>query len=130
MQRFKVYTLVDITRTQVFKDYINPLKKKQQDNFNTLQQTLELRGNIYFDNDPKIIILPWNKQNHKTWEWEFHVEQDDIFLINNDPSGLIRQDLEFVPFINNCTETYPFKQCYFSLKDPTKNTVVEFLKNL
>lgn len=129
MQRFKIYTLIDITRTQVFKDYVDPLKKRQQDNFNTLHQTLEIRGNIYFDDDPQIIILPWGQQTHKTWEWEFYTEQNDIFLLNDDPVGLIKQDLEFIPFINNCTETVKFKQCYFSLSDSTKNTMVEFVAN-
>lgn len=128
MQYFKIYTLVDITRTQVFKDYIDPLKKRQQDNFNTLHQTLELRGNVYFDDNPKVIVLEWNYKNHKTWVWEFYTEHNDIFLLDNDPVGLIKQDLEFVPFINKCSETFNFKYCYFSFKEPTKNTIIHFLE--
>jgi hypothetical protein len=128
MQFFKIYTLVDITRTQVFKEYVDSLKKRQQDNFNTLHQTLELRGNVYFDSDPKICILEWNTKNHKTWEWEFYTEHNDIFLLNEDYTGLIKQDLEFVPFINKCTETFDFKQCYFSFIGSTKNTMVEFFE--
>ena len=101
MQRFRIYTLVDITRTYVVKEYLDPLKKKQQDNFNTLHQTLEMRANIFTEKDPVRKMMKWGNKNEKTWVWEFYIERDDIFLKDNDPAYLIRTDLEYVPFINN-----------------------------
>jgi hypothetical protein len=124
MQRFRISTLVDITRTKVFKEYIDPLKKKQQDNYNTLHQTLEMRAIILSDKDPERKILEWNGKKELSWVWEFYTERDDIFLKNNDPAYLIRTDLEYVPFINNCEETAKFKNCFFSVPD---NTRVEFI---
>ena len=124
MQRFRITTLVDITRTQVFKEYVNPLKKKQQDNFNTLHQTLEMRAIIFSDKDPERKFIDWEGREELTWIWEFYIERDDIFLKDNDPAYLIRTDLEYVPFINNCEETAKFKTCFFSV--PT-NIKVEFI---
>lgn len=124
MERFRILTLVDITRTQVFKEYINPLKKKQQDNFNTLHQTLEMRAIIFSDKDPERQIIEWDGKKQLTWVWEFWTERDDIFLKEGDPAYLIRTDLEYVPFINNCEETAKFKKCFFSVP---LNTRVEFI---
>ncbi len=124
MQWFRITTLVDITRTQVFKEHINPLKKKQQDNYNTLHQTLEMRAIIFSEKDPERQILEWNGKKELSWVWEFYTERDDIFLKDNDPSALLKQDLEYVPFINECDETAKFKSCFFSVPS---NTRVEFI---
>lgn len=124
MERFRITTLVDITRTQVFKEHIDPLKKKQQDNYNTLHQTLEMRAIIFSEKDPERKIIKWNGKDELTWVWEFWTERDDIFLKDNDPAYLIRTDLEYVPFINNCEETAKFKNCFFSVPS---NTQVEFI---
>jgi hypothetical protein len=126
MQWFRITTLVDITRTQVFKEHIDPLKKRQQDNYNTLHQTLEMRAIIFSDSDPKRKILEWNGKKELTWIWEFYIERDDIFLKDNDPAYLIRTDLEYVPFINNCEETAEFENFFFSIN---KNIKVEFISS-
>lgn len=129
MQRFRIYTLVDITKTNVVKEYQDPLKKKQQDNFNTLHQTLEMRAIIFSDKDPERKIMKWRNKNELTWVWDFYIERDDIYLNNEDPAGLLKKDLEYVPFINGCEETAKFKNCVFSvLKDPI-NTIVEFVSS-
>ena len=127
MQHFRIYTLVDITRTQVFKEWVDPLKKKQQDNFNTLHQTLEMRGNVYFDEDPHTEILEWNRSKQKTWIWDIYTEQNDLFLASDDPAGLIKRDIEFVPFTAECTETAKFKNLFFSSKGENKNIVVDIV---
>jgi hypothetical protein len=117
MQRFVIKTLVDITRTNVFKDTVDVLKKKQQDNFNTLHRTLEMRGNVYFYNDPYTEILNWENYGYgkkeSTWMWEIYTEQKDLFQIDSDPVGAMKKDLEYVPFISNCSESVNFKNNYF-----------------
>lgn len=127
MQCFRIYTLVDITRTQVFKEWIDPLKKRQQDNFNTLHQTLEMRGNVYFDEDPIVEELEWNGNRYKTWIWEVYTEQDDIFLFDDDIAGLMKKDIDFVPFNDGCEETVKFKNRFFSISGKDKNIVVEVI---
>ena len=124
MQRFRITTLVDITRTQVFKEYIDSLKKKQQDNFNTLHQTLEMRAIIFSEKDPEQKIIDWNGKNELAWIWEFYIERDDIFLKDEDPAGLIKQDLEYVPFITGCKETAKFSKSFFSVPS---NIKIEFV---
>lgn len=127
MQSFRIYTLVDITRTQVFKDWVDPLKKKQQDNFNTLHQTLEMRGNVYFDQDPATDMLEWNGNKQRTWIWDFYTEQDDLFRLGDDLCGLIKKDIDFVPFNAECNESARFKNLFFSPNGKNKNIVVEVL---
>ena len=123
MQRFRIYTLVDITRTQVFKEYFDPIKKRQQDNFSTLHQTLEMRGNVYFDEDPTIEYMDWNGKQEKTWVWNVYTEQDDLFLSKGDPTFFMKKDIEYVPFISGCEETAKFDKPFFS----AKNTRTEYV---
>lgn len=117
MQRFVIKTLVDITRTNVFKDAVDHLKKKQQDNFNTLHRTLEMRGNVYFDQDPYIDFSSWVQHGYgdreQTWVWEVYTEQRDLFNLDGDPTGAMKKDLEYVPFVAGCAETVNFKNAYF-----------------
>jgi hypothetical protein len=120
MQRFRVFTLVDITRTDVHKETDDILKKKQQDNFQTLHQTLEMRAIIFSDNPPNTTTMDWSEYGYskeeKTWEWEFFTERDDLFLVENNPIGGMIADIEFIPFTNNCTETAEFKSNFWSSK--------------
>lgn len=123
MQRFRILTLVDITRTNIFKESQGLLEKKQQDNFQTLHQTLETRAIIFTDQNPKTIIMDWstlgyNKQE-RTWEWIISTERDDLYLLGNDPCGGMKQDIEFVPFVIGCTETAKFHTHFFTTIKPT-----------
>ena len=109
----------------MFKEYIDPIKKKQHDNFTTLHQTMEMRGNVYFDEDPFIEYMAWNGKREKTWVWNVYTEQDDLFLSKNDPAFFMKKDLEYVPFITGCEETAEFDKPFFS----HKNTQIEFVNS-
>jgi hypothetical protein len=131
MQYFRIRTLVDITKTNVHKEQIDPLKKKQQDNYQTLLQALEMRANIFPENDPQESLMDWQKQGYgkkeRTWSWEFSIEQDDIFLLNNDPAGYMLIDINYVPFNSGCRETAKFKQNFFSTVLKPTNIIFEYL---
>ena len=131
MQYFRITTLVDITKTGVQKDRIDPFKKKQQDNYQTLLQALEMRANIITDEDPIEIKMDWSKQGYSkkesTWVWEFSIEQDDIFRIDDDPTGAMLSDINFVPFNHDCNETAKFQTHYFSTKIKPINILFEYL---
>lgn len=120
MQRFRVLTLVDITRTNVHKENIDLFKKKQQDNFQTLHQTLEMRAIIFSEYDPKTISMDWSEYGYdrkeKTWEWVFYTERDDLFTLDNNPVAGMLDDIEFVPFTRGCTETADLKSNFWSSK--------------
>ena len=82
MQRFRIRTLVDITRTYVFKESIDLFKKKQQDNFQTLHQTLEMRAIIFTEKDPEIIL--------ESIDMEFN--DRDYFIVNDEEESENVQD--------------------------------------
>ena len=85
-----------------------------------------MRANIFTEKDPVRKMMKWGNKNEKTWVWDFYVERDDIFLENNDPAALMKKDLEYVPFINDCEETAKFTNCFFSIN---KNIKVEFISS-
>jgi hypothetical protein len=118
MENFRIETLIDITRTGVFKGWEDSLGKRQQDNFQTLHQTLEIRGNVYFNDYPTTIVKDWSMYGYgkkeRTWVWKIYTEQNDIFLIDENPIAAMMIDINYVPFNNNCTETAKFKTCLFS----------------
>ena len=64
MQYFRILTLVDITRTNVFKDSVDPFAKRQQDNFQTLHQTLEMRSIIFTESDPRVEKMDWSRYGY------------------------------------------------------------------
>lgn len=131
MQYFRILTLVDITRTNVFKDSIDPFAKQQQDNFQTLHQTLEMRGIVFTESDPKMVMMDWTKYGYgrkeATWVWEISTERDDLYLIENDPVGGMILDVEYIPFVDQCTETAYFKQCVFSARLKPINILFEHI---
>jgi hypothetical protein len=130
MQRFRIFTLVDITRTNIFKESMGLLEKKQQDNFQTLHQTLEIRAIIFTEQNPKCITMDWSEYgygiNEKTWEWIISTERDDLYLIDDDPCGGMKQDVEFVPFTFGCTETAKLHTQFFTTLKPT-NIIFELI---
>ena len=129
MQYFRILTLVDITRTNVYKDSVDPFAKRQQDNFQTLHQTLEMRGIVFTEFDPMMEMMDWSKYGYgkkeATWIWEISTERDDLYLIDGDPVGGMRLDVEYIPFVDGCTETAHFKQCVFSSKIKPINILFE-----
>ena len=131
MQRFRIYTLVDITRTNVYRDIIDPKAKKQQDNFQTLHQTLEMRSIVFTESEPKKTIMNWDQYGYgkkeSTWVWEIYTERDDLYMIDNDPVAAMRNDVEFVPFTNGCDETVNFKHCVFSTRIKPINILFELI---
>lgn len=113
MPRYKIITLVDITRANPDRKESSQLKLGQQANFNSLVQAIELRANITWDADPKqhsgALPLPLvGKAMH--WSWEFDVEREDVFLRDSDPTALVKEDLQGVPVINqlnNSVDIHP-----------------------
>jgi hypothetical protein len=124
-------TLVDITKTNIQKEWIDPLKKKQQDNYQTLLQALEMRANIFPLGAPKENIMDWSiygySKKERTWIWNFYIEQDDIFLLDDNPIGWMLNDIDYVPFNINCNETAKFKQAHFSTRIKPNNILFEYL---
>ncbi len=113
MNRYKIITLVDITKSNANRAEMDKVKVGQQANFNSLIQTIGIRANVQWLAEPKMYTgrLPDDldgKANH--WIWEFIVEQNEIFLKGSDPVGLLVDDLNGVPIVadlNNSEELDP-----------------------
>lgn len=130
MARYRIITLVDITRTNPHRSETDKLKLSQQANFNSLLQAIGLRSNVEWETDPKMHTgsLPDDlegKANH--WIWEFRVEREDVFKIGTDDVGLLVDDLNCVPVIPNLKNSIDLDPAAFITKGKLTNTWVQML---
>jgi hypothetical protein len=130
MPRYRIITLIDITRTNASKSDPDDIKKYQQSNFNTLRQSIELRSNVSWTKDPekKSGALPYpfdGKANY--WVWEFECEREDVFLRDDDPVGLLKDDLYGVPIITDLENSVEIHPAAIQTKNGSVNTIVEII---
>lgn len=130
MPRYRIVTLIDITRTNASKSESDQIKTKQQQNFNSLRQAIELRSNVDWNKDPikqtgKLPDPFDGKANN--WTWEFDVEREDVFLKDDDPVKLLRDDLHGVPIILGLEETIEINPPAFKTKGDDFNTYIEII---
>jgi hypothetical protein len=113
MQHIKIHTEFDITNTGVVRNYKASnmpctiggklittesewMKlRRQQTNWETLIQLISLR------------TQPMNIQTSikkKFWTLEFDVEKADVYLKDDDPLGLLKEDCECVPMLTGLDE--------------------------
>ena len=124
MERYKIITLVDITKSGAHRNETDKIKIGQQANFNSLLQAIGLRANIMWAFDPKLengrLPTPLDgKANH--WIWEFDVEREDVFLKGSDPVGLLVDDLNGVPVVDRLNNTAEINPSVFISKGPKTN---------
>jgi len=130
MARYQIVTLVDITRSQPSRVETSSLKLGQQSNFNSLVQSIGLRSNISWKQDPKKDngALPNNMEGKATyWIWEFDTERDDVFLKDKDPTGLLLEDLHGVPIISNLTNSVDIDPAVFQTQGKNINTWIDII---
>jgi hypothetical protein len=124
MPRYQLITLVDITRTNPTRSETDQYKLGQQANFNTLLQSIGLRSNVTWDADPKEVsgILPHPLNGKAThWVWIFEVERDQVFTKNEDPVGLLLDDLHGVPIIGQLNNSVDIDPPVFQTQGPNSN---------
>ena len=125
MESYRLYTLVDITQTNVSRGSGEDLKRDQQRNFQSLVQALSLRTqplNIstpirLADGNDCISLISGDSYEfgsmyegtHTVWSVDFSIEFDNLFDDNRGNSvGLLLDDLNEVPIINGLEETARF----------------------
>lgn len=124
MARYQIITLVDITRTQPSRNESDEIKIKQQANFNSLLQAIGLRANVEWTNDPKRVDgrLPRDIGGKSVyWIWNFYTERDFLFENDQGPVGLLINDLNGVPVINNLTNSVDIDPACFISKGKNAN---------
>ena len=141
MHTYSITTLVDITENGVLRSQF-PFKTKsgelvhdgatlaiarnQQSNFTTLIQLLQMRSNIAWESTPvKQIdsVANWRfgsvfEGRHATWQFEWQVEQPEVYAFDDDAVGRLIQDFDQIPIINFCKETAAFPRNVFNTQDP------------
>ena len=130
MPRYRITTLVDITRSNPSRSEEDLVKIGQQSNFNSLIQSIGLRSNVEWNRDPEILAgrLPEPFQGKSThWIWEFEVERERIFESNDDPVGLLKEDLNGVPVVVGLRETAEIRPAVFQTKGEFQNTLIEII---
>ena len=128
MPRYRIITLVDITRTYTTRQDTDVKKISQQANFNSLIQAIGMRANPQWITDPQKnngrFPEPFEGKG-SYWIWEFETEREDVFLSNNDPVGLLKNDIKDVPIIDNLENTALIQPCIFQPSGSGINIFVE-----
>ena len=141
MYEYRVHTLVDITDNgslhrsfpfktptgEVIKDRQSLLiARNQNNNFNTMLQLLQMRGNITWDHPPQRIELPnlgnsnfgsYYEGAHTTWHFQFFTEQAGVYGDVSDPTGSLLDDFSLVPVLTDCHNTAHFPVQTFVTKE-------------
>lgn len=130
MARYKIITLIDITRADPDKKETDKIKISQQANFNSLIQAIGLRSNVTWNRDPvkESGRLPDPVNGKAThWIWEFDAEREDVFLKDTDPCGLLKDDLHGVPVINLLENSTDIDPAAFQTRNGNQNTWVSII---
>jgi hypothetical protein len=134
MARYQIITLVDITRSNSDRSELDKTKLGQQANFNSLLQAIGLRANITWEQDPEMKDgrLPHprtGKANH--WIFEFDTERELLFYKDdNDPTGLLVDDLHGVPIIDQLNNSIDIHPSIFATKGENTNTWIYELREV
>jgi hypothetical protein len=110
-----LYTLVDITASGQYKSR-NDLERLQQQNFDTVIQTIGLAGNIYFNQPPRVMAAEiFGNEDQTCWYFEWRMEIEHLFEVDGDELARLKDLFEYVPFIAGLTETAEFDRPMFKL---------------
>ncbi|NBR61658.1 MAG: hypothetical protein EBT86_08425 [Actinobacteria bacterium] len=130
--RYRLYTLIDITATGQYKNEEGKEQaRSQQQNFDTVINTIGIRANVFYDSPPKLILNTPDKiamvgrELSNIWTFDWYVESPYRFLLDEDDVGLLKKDFSLVPYIANLTETAKFKTNVFM---PSINIHFEILR--
>lgn len=101
---FELKTLVDITNTNARRG-VDPKLIQQQDNFNTVMNTIGLRVNVdIITVDSKIEdvseLFPWTNAKERVWTFLFEVEYAEALNID-----MLTSDFDIIPVNVGLDET-------------------------
>ena len=131
MEEFKLYTLVDITHTQQYRPSAGILHWQEQ-NFNTVLQTLGIRSNVIYNHSPDVIetrgsLVGFNTEEIiRVWRFDFYTERENVYKKNDDPVGLLKEDFILIPYIAGLNEAMEQKYAVFNPETPGNN--ISFFK--
>ena len=127
---YKLYTLVDITHTGQYRS--EPGKESarwKEQNFNTVLQTLGIRANLsYFENpimtEVKGSLIGFDTDEIiRVWRFDFGTEREDVYDNGIEEIGFLKDDFELVPYINGLDELLEQNFAVFVTNGINKNIV-------
>lgn len=130
LHRYTVHTLVDVTKTNVVNYNKGQEKQRnQQRNWETVIQLLSLRAQlIYIDyvgsqlanvKDYSFGINYIDQQ--RVWTFNFAIEHAEVFAVQHDRYGALKQDFRLSPIILGLDETARPNISLFHPSGPDKN---------
>ena len=127
---YKLYTLVDITHTGQYRNEPGKeVARWQEQNFNTVLQTIGLRSNVDFRTNPEAINVSGKlvgleiEDIVKVWRFDFYTDQDFVFEQDDNPVGILEELFDAVPFITGLTEKMEKRWAVFVTQGPNRNIV-------
>jgi len=130
MNTYKLYTLVDITHSRKYTPHTaTETAKRQEQNFNTILQTLGIRANIFYNSSPimseiKGSLIGFDTDDFiRVWRFDFYTEQDSLYESENDPVVLLKKDFNLVPYIQGLNELMEQKYAVFVTTGIGKNII-------
>jgi hypothetical protein len=127
---YKLYTTIDITHTGQFRNEPGrELERWQEQNFNTILQTIGIRANITFRHGPELFEMGGQtcgfefSHTARVWRFDFYTEQDFMFELDNDHVGILKEMFAGVPYISGLTEQVEQNYAVFVTDGPNRNIV-------
>ena len=127
---YKLYTYVDITHTGQYR--VEPGKESarwKEQNFNTILQTIGIRSNVYYSNNPIVTEVKGSLVGFDTdqvvrlWRFDFFTEREFVFEDNGDPVRYLKDDFVLVPYIQGLDELLEQNYAVFITEGKNKNIV-------
>jgi hypothetical protein len=121
--RFRIRTLVDITHTRIRRRHDK--ESAQQDNYDTVAQTIGLRVNpeninVYSKHEEAAGLGSRYQGEQQVWYFDFTPNIEDAITLD-----MLIDDFNLIPFITELDETVEFTENYFLTKD-RKTTNISF----
>jgi hypothetical protein len=127
---YKLYTLVDITHTKQYR--LEPgkeLSRHQEQNFNTILQTLGIRSNVWYSHGPMMLEVKGSLVGFNTddiirvWRFDWSTERENLYEDGSDPVGFLKQDFHLVPYIKGLSEAMDQQYAVFNTQELGANIV-------
>jgi len=129
---YRLYTTVDITHTGQFRNEPGKdFERKQEQNFQTVLQTIGIRANISFSKNPILTEVNGSFVGFNTnsvinvWQFDFNTEQDYVFEQDNNPIGFLIEAFDAIPYISGLTESMEQNYAVFVTEGVSKNIVFQ-----
>jgi hypothetical protein len=134
METIEIKTLIDITNTNRTRpNQGSSLEYDQYRNYTTLMQCIGLRCIVTYDENPNMETVDVKnmgfgsayKGRHNVWTFRVRPDRQSAFMDDNDPVGLLKNDMHEIPIIQKLTETINIdKAVFFTYESQYKNTII------